>query len=98
MESGEKTSIETVAQAYLEILRSRGVKYIFGNSGTDFAPIIDGLARFIAEKKDAPISLTIPHENVGVSMAMGYAMITGEPQVAMVHVIVGAAKHQPFPL
>ncbi len=92
MEHDGKRPVETVAQAYLEILRDRGVKYIFGNSGTDFAPIIDGLARFIAEKRDAPRSLTVPHENVAVSMAMGYAMITGEPQVVMVHVIVGAAN------
>ncbi|MFH1758496.1 MAG: thiamine pyrophosphate-requiring protein [Pseudomonadota bacterium] len=84
--------VETVAQAYLEILRDRGVKYIFGNSGTDFSPIIDSLAKFIAEKKDIPKPITVPHENVAVSMAMGYALITGEPQVVMVHVIVGAAN------
>ena len=35
--------VETVGQAYLEILRARGIKYFFGNSGTDFGPIIDGL-------------------------------------------------------
>lgn len=84
--------VETVAQAYLEILRNRGIKYIFGNSGTDFAPVIDGLARFIVEGKDTPRPITVPHENVAVSMAMGYAMVTGEPQVVMVHVIVGAAN------
>ena len=38
--------VETVGQAYLEVLRARGIKYFFGNSGTDFGPIIDGLARF----------------------------------------------------
>ncbi len=35
--------VENVGQAYLEILRARGIKYFFGNSGTDFGPIIDGL-------------------------------------------------------
>jgi thiamine pyrophosphate-dependent acetolactate synthase large subunit-like protein len=43
--------VENVGQAYLEILRARGIKYFFGNSGTDFGPIIDGLAKFGAEKK-----------------------------------------------
>ncbi|MBI2231413.1 MAG: thiamine pyrophosphate-requiring protein [Deltaproteobacteria bacterium] len=85
-------SVETVAQAYLEMLRNRGIKYIFGNSGTDFAPIIDGLAKFIVEKKNTPRPITVTHENVAVNMAMGYAMITGEPQVVMAHVIVGAAN------
>jgi len=32
--------VETVGQAYLEILRARGIKYFFGNSGTDFGPLI----------------------------------------------------------
>ncbi|HXV50060.1 MAG TPA: thiamine pyrophosphate-requiring protein [Candidatus Binatia bacterium] len=84
--------VETVGQAYLEILRSRGIKYFFGNSGTDFGPIIDGLAKFAAEEKEYPKPITVPHEFVAVSMAQGYAMITGEPQVVMVHVIVGTGN------
>jgi len=85
-------SVETVGQAYLEILRARGIKYLFGNSGTDFGPIIDGLAKFGAENKTHPMPITVPHEFVAVSMAQGYAMITGEPQVVMVHVIVGTGN------
>ena len=84
--------VETVGQAYLEILRARGIKYFFGNSGTDFGPIIDGLAKFAADKKTHPMPITVPHEFVAVSMAQGYAMITGEPQVVMVHVIVGTGN------
>jgi acetolactate synthase I/II/III large subunit len=85
-------SVETVGQAYLEVLRARGVKYFFGNSGTDFGPIIDGLAKLTADKKDFPKPITVAHEFVAVSMAQGYAMITGEPQVVMVHVIVGTGN------
>ncbi len=84
--------VETVGQAYLEVLRARGIKYFFGNSGTDFGPIIDGLAKFAAEKKAFPKPITVPHEFVAVSMAQGYAMITGKPQVVMVHVIVGTGN------
>jgi acetolactate synthase I/II/III large subunit len=84
--------VETVGQAYLEILRARGIKYFFGNSGTDFGPIIDGLAKLAAEKKEFPKPITVPHEFVAVSMAQGYAMLTGEPQVVMVHVIVGTGN------
>ena len=84
--------VETVGQAYLEVLRARGIKYFFGNSGTDFGPVIDALARFGAEKKVHPMPITVPHEFVAVSMAQGYAMITGEPQVVMVHVIVGTGN------
>ena len=84
--------VENVGQAYLEILRARGIKYFFGNSGTDFGPVIDALAKFAAEKKEFPRPITVPHEFVAVSMAQGYAMITGEPQVVMVHVIVGTGN------
>ena len=94
METNKSVTIqvETVGQAYLEVLRARGIKYFFGNSGTDFGPVIDALARFGAEKKIHPTPITVPHEFVAVSMAQGYAMITGEPQVVMVHVIVGTGN------
>ena len=86
-------AVENVGQAYLEVLRARGIKYLFGNSGTDFGPIIDGLAKLAADKKEFPKPITVAHEFVAVSMAQGYAMITGEPQVVMVHVIVGTAGY-----
>ena len=94
METNKSVTIpvETVGQAYLEVLRARGIKYFFGNSGTDFGPIIDALAKFAADKKTHPMPITVPHEFVAVSMAQGYAMITGEPQVVMVHVIVGTGN------
>jgi acetolactate synthase I/II/III large subunit len=94
MESNKTVTIpvETVGQAYLEVLRARGIKYFFGNSGTDFGPVIDALAKFGAEKKMHPMPITVPHEFVAVSMAQGYAMLTGEPQVVMVHVIVGTGN------
>ena len=60
--------VETVGQAYLEVLRARGIKYFFGNSGTDFGPVIDALAKFGAVKKPHPIPITVPHEFVVVSM------------------------------
>src|SRR6185369_4445140 len=66
--------------------------YFFGNSGTDFGPIIDGLSKLAADKKEFPKPITVAHEFVAVSMAQGYAMITGEPQVVMVHVIVGTGN------
>ena len=84
--------IENTAQGYLELLRDRGVKYFFGNAGTDFASLIDCFAKFAQEGKPYPCPITVPHEFPAVSMAYGYYMITGEPQVVMVHVIVGTAN------
>jgi acetolactate synthase I/II/III large subunit len=84
--------VETVAQAYLEILRERGVDCFFANAGTDFASIVDGFAKFAAEGKTTPRPILVPHEFVAVSMAHGYYAVTGRPQVVMVHVTVGTAN------
>jgi acetolactate synthase-1/2/3 large subunit len=85
-------SVETTAQAYLELLRERGVEFFFANAGTDFAPIIDGFARFEAEGKSMPKPIVVPHENAAVAMAHGYYLVTGKPQVVMVHVTVGTGN------
>jgi acetolactate synthase-1/2/3 large subunit len=84
--------VETVGQAYLEILRERGVDVFLANAGTDFASIVDGFAKFAAEGKTTPRPLVVPHEFVAVSMAHGYYAVTGRPQVVMVHVTVGTAN------
>lgn len=84
--------VETVAQAYLELLRERGVDCFLANAGTDFASIIDAFARFAAEGKATPRPILVPHEFVAVSMAHGYYAVTGRPQAVMVHVTVGSAN------
>ena len=94
MSKGREVSVpvETTAQAYLELLRARGIDYFFGNAGTDFGPLVDAFAKFLAEGKDRPRPITVPHEFVAVSMAHGYTMCTGRPQVVMAHTIVGTAN------
>jgi acetolactate synthase-1/2/3 large subunit len=88
----KRATVESVAEAYLELLAARRVEYLFGNAGTDFAPIIEAYARRAAQGQAAPRPLTVPHEVTAVAMAHGYAMVTGRPQAVMVHVIVGAAN------
>src|SRR5947209_16743777 len=88
----KRASVESTADAYLELLAARGVEYFFANSGTDFAPLIDAYARRLAQGLPAPRPMTIPHEVPAVGMAHGYALLTGRPQVVMVHVIVGAGN------
>src|SRR6266511_6157649 len=88
----KQASVETTAEAYLELLAARGVEYLFANAGTDFAPIIEAYARRGAQGQARPRPITVPHEVVAVGMAHGYAMVTGRPQAVMVHVIVGTAN------
>src|SRR5262252_4325675 len=88
----KRANVESTAEAYLELLAARGVEYFFANAGTDFAPLIEAYARRSAQGHARPRPLTVPHEVTAVGMACGYAMVTGRPQVVMVHTIVGTAN------
>ncbi len=88
----KRASVESVAEAYLELLAARRIDYFFGNAGTDFAPIIEAYAKREAQGQIVPRPITVPHETPAVAMAHGYAMVTGRPQVVMVHVTVGTAN------
>ncbi len=83
---------ETTAQALLELLALRGVEYFFANSGTDFASISDAFALRQRLGKELPRPVLVPHEIPLVSMAHGYYLASGKPQVAMVHVGIGTAN------
>ncbi|GEO85669.1 acetolactate synthase [Ciceribacter naphthalenivorans] len=69
-----------------------GVDYVFANSGTDFPPIIEGLAEAAASGIDLPQAITIPHEHAAVGMAHGYYFLSGKAQVVMLHTNVGLAN------
>ena len=84
--------VDTVAEAYLELLAARGIKYFFGNGGTDFAPILEAYAKRFSQEQMLPKPIPVPHEITAVAMAHGYTMVTGKPQVVMVHTIPGTAN------
>ena len=84
--------VESAAEAYLALLKDRGVDYLLGNAGTDFPSIIEGLSKSLAGEGSAPSPVTVPHENLGVAMAHGYYVATGRLCAVMVHVNVGTAN------
>src|SRR5213075_1111780 len=83
---------ETAADAWLGLLASRGIEYLFANGGTDFAPVVEAYAKGQKLGWKLPQVVVVPHENMGVAMAHGYTMITGKPQAMMVHGGVGTAN------
>ena len=85
-------SHQTVSEALLSRLRQDGVDWLFGNAGTDFAPIIEALAGADHSGLDSPTAVPITHETVAIGMAHGYYLATGRPQAVMVHVNVGLAN------
>jgi len=83
---------ETTAEAYLELLKDRGIDVFLGNAGTDFASLVEAFARLAPETGRAPRPLVVPHEFVAVSMAHGYYAAGGRPAAVMVHVNVGTGN------
>jgi len=69
--------------------RPAGIRHVFANGGTDFAPIIEGILRNRQDGGDMPEFVTVPHEHVAVAMAQGYYLMSGNMAGAMVHVNVG---------
>lgn len=82
----------TAGGALLARLKAVGVDYIFANSGTDFPPIIEGLAEASAKQIPLPKAIVIPHENAAMGMAHGYYLATGKAQAVMAHTNVGLAN------
>src|SRR3954464_7764472 len=83
---------ETAADAWMGLLAMRGVDYLFANGGTDFAPVVEAYAKGEKLGWRLPEIVIVPHENMGIAMAHGFAMVTGRPQAMMVHVGVGTAN------
>ncbi len=84
--------VDSVAEAYLELLAARGVDYFFGNGGTDFGPIVEAYAKRFSQEEMLPKPIAVPHEITAMAMAHGYTMVTGKPQVVMVHTLPGTAN------
>ena len=82
----------TAGAALLARLKTVGVDYVFANSGTDFPPIIEGLAEAAAKGIPLPTALTIPHEHAAMGMAHGYYLASGRPQAVIAHTDVGLAN------
>jgi acetolactate synthase I/II/III large subunit len=88
----KKQDSTSVAAAYLALLADRGVDYLFGNAGTDFAPLIEAYAEAAQTGGAVPRPILATHENLAVAMAHGYGMVSRRIPAVMVHVSVGTAN------
>ncbi len=88
----ETMPARSVAEAYLALLADRGVDYLFGNAGTDFAPIIEAYSHAAQTGVAVPQPILAAHENLAVSMAHGYGMVSRRIPAVMAHVSVGTAN------
>jgi benzoylformate decarboxylase len=77
----------TASQAYLEVAIAHGVDHVFGLPGTSGQEFIGT----IAEQEKVRFVLAL-HETCVVSMADGYARVTGRPSLAQVSTLPGTAN------
>ena len=82
----------TAGAAIFRRLHRLGVDRAFVNSGTDFPPIIEGLAEGEAHGAALPLAVVVPHEHVAMSMAHGHFFATGRPAAVILHTNVGLAN------
>src|SRR3954452_11312106 len=76
----------TGAEVLLDVLRSEGVKHLFGNPGTTELPLVDALAADRAADLRYILAL---QEATAVAMADGYAQVTGRPAFLNLHTSAG---------
>lgn len=74
-------------EAFIETLLKWKTDSIFGCPGTTEVPILDALV-----ERDVPRFFVTTLESIAVSMADGYARVTGKPGVAALHTHVGLAN------
>jgi benzoylformate decarboxylase len=77
----------TASQAYLEVAAAHGVDYVFGLPGTSGQEFIGT----IADQEKVRFILAL-HETSVVSMADGYARVTGRPSLAQLSTLPGTAN------
>ncbi|MEO1091046.1 MAG: thiamine pyrophosphate-requiring protein [Pseudomonadota bacterium] len=82
----------TAGAALFLRLRALGVDMVFCNAGTDFPPIIEGLAEATATGAAMPEAVLAPHEHAAMGMAHGYYLASGRPQAVILHTNVGLAN------
>ena len=91
----EQEQIVDVGQGsdvYLESLNANGVNYVFINSGTDTFPIQESIAKYQSQGRRVPEVILCLDEEVAMSAAHGYYMVSGKPQVLLVHVDAGTMQ------
>ncbi|MBI4305131.1 MAG: thiamine pyrophosphate-requiring protein [Chloroflexi bacterium] len=84
--------VEDAAEAFVEMLNSNDVDYLFLNSGTDTFPIQEAMVRMREQERHTPDVVLCIDEITGMFAAQGYYQLKGRPQAVLVHVDAGTAQ------
>jgi acetolactate synthase-1/2/3 large subunit len=82
----------TGAEAFLEICNANGIDNIFFNPGGEFASINAAVMKYYALGRPAPKLSVCLHESVALTAAYGHYMVSGKPQIVLVHSELGTQQ------
>jgi acetolactate synthase I/II/III large subunit len=79
----------TGGEILLDALRANHIEVIFCSPGSEWVCLLDALARHYSHGEKSPAYINCRHETLAVSMAMGYAKVTGRVPALLLHNSVG---------
>lgn len=80
------------AEAFIEVLNANGVEHIFFNPGGEMGSLLATISRFRLLGKRTPQLILCLDEAVALTAAHGHYMVSGRPQVVMVHSELGTLQ------
>src|SRR5512141_1053157 len=80
------------SEIFVELLNANGVKHVFYNPGFDVVPLLSAIARYKAAGKQAPDTVMCLDEFTAMNAAHGNYMVSGKPQVVLVHAELGTQQ------
>lgn len=80
------------AEAFIEILNANGVDRIFFNPGGEMGALLATISKFRMLGKPCPQLILCLDESVALTAAHGHYMVSGRPQVVMVHSELGTLQ------
>jgi acetolactate synthase-1/2/3 large subunit len=80
------------SEIFVELLNANGVEDVFYNPGFDVVPLLSAIARYKAAGKAAPATIMCLDEFTAMNAAHGNYMISGRPQVVLVHAELGTQQ------
>jgi len=88
----QTTVVKEGAEAFIELINANLVDYIFLSPGSELVPIQEAIASFRSMGKRTPEVVLGLHESISLAAAHGYFMVSGRPQVVLLHVDLGTLQ------
>lgn len=80
------------SDVFIEVLNANGVEHVFFNPGIDNAHMVEAISKYRASDRQTPAGILCLDEFVAMTAAHGHYMVSGRPQVVLVHSELGTQQ------